>query len=95
MSRLTTCGNPSGTGKLGSSVLRHKSLTVQLAVWIHGFHILGFNQLQFKNIFEKLPESSKKQNLNLLLTGNDLPSINIVLGGTGHLEVKCAGGCRR
>ena len=38
---------------------------------IHGFHICGFNQPHIENIQEKkIPESSKKQNLNLLWAGN-------------------------
>ena len=43
---------------------------VQLALHIHGFWILGFNQLWIKNIWKKIPEISKKQNLNLLHDSN-------------------------
>ena len=52
----------------------------------YGFPILGFNHNQVKNIKEKnIPESFKKQNLNLPC--NYLYSIYIVLGIISNLEI--------
>ena len=47
------------------------------------------NQLQIKNIpkKKKIPESSKKQSLNLLPAGNYLHSIYIILGIISNLEM--------
>ena len=53
---------------------------LQGALCIFGFHIHRFNQLQMENISLKIPESSKKQNLNLLCAGTYLQSIYIALG---------------
>ena len=61
---------------------------MQWALCICRFCIGRFNQPRMENIQEKIiPESSKKQNLNLPQLGNYLHSIYIVLGTTSTLEV--------
>ena len=55
---------------------------VQAAFHICGFHIQGFNQLQIEKYLKKIPETSKKQNLNFSFTGNYLHSIYIVFTTT-------------
>ena len=60
---------------------------LQGALCIFGFHIHRFNQLQMENISLKIPESSKKQNLNLLCAGSYLHSIYIVLVVISNLEM--------
>ena len=62
---------------------------VQVVIFIHRFCICRAKQLQIKNIWRKKkpPESSKKQNLNLLRTSNYLHSIYIVLGILSNLEM--------
>ena len=62
-------------------------LCIQLTLHIHGFHIHRFKQRWIENIGEKIPESSKKQSLNLPLTNNYLHSIYIVLGIISNLEM--------
>ena len=61
--------------------------TIPLALHIHSFQIQRFNQLLMENIWEKIPEISKKQNLNLPCTGNSLHSMYIVLGIISNLEI--------
>ena len=57
-----------------------EDMKLQSAFRICRFHIHGFNQLWIKNIRKKIPESSKRQNLNLPCLGNYLYGIYIVLG---------------
>lgn len=52
-----------------------------------GFLIWGFKQLSVGNIWKKITETSKKQNLNLPHTGNNLHSTYIVLSIISNLEV--------
>ena len=46
-----------------------------------------FKQLWIKNIQKKIPETCKKQHLNLLHASNNFHSIYIVLGITSNLEM--------
>ena len=52
--------------------------SLQSNLCILGLCICGINQPQIANICKKIPESSKKQNLNLLHAGNYLNSIYFV-----------------
>ena len=55
---------------------------------VHRFWICGFNQLQIENNWgNKIPEGSKKQNLNLPCSGSYLHSIYIVVGIISNLEM--------
>ena len=53
---------------------------IKLALHIHGSTAPSSANQRWKNIGGKIPESSKKQNLNLVHTGNYLHGIYIVLG---------------
>ena len=71
-----------------SSQRSNQGYRVQLALWIRGFHIRRLNQPQIENIWKKkIPESSKKQNLNFLHSSNYLHSIHIVLCIISNLEM--------
>ena len=55
-------------------------MTIQSILHVCGFFIYRVNQLWFESFWEKkkIPESPKKQNLNLLCAGNYLHSFDTV-----------------
>lgn len=53
-------------------------IKLEMAFCICDLCIHGFNQLQIKNIGENIPESLKKQKLNLTHIGNNLQNIYII-----------------
>ena len=55
-------------------VVKGKRNMVQSILHIHRFYIPGFNQLVIKNLWKKIPEISKKQNLNMSQASNYLHS---------------------
>ena len=55
-----------------------KSWKTHIVILLYLWAFRVFNQLQMKNIQKKIPESSKKQNLNLLHGGSYLHIIYIV-----------------
>ena len=61
--------------------------SLQSNLCILGLCICGINQPQIANICKKIPESSKKQNLNLLHAGNYLHRICIISGIICNLKV--------
>ena len=77
------------TGQFPLGVSHIKPGEVQSAFHARRFWICAINQLQIESIWEKkkIPESPKKQNLNLPCSGNYLHSIYIVVGITGNLEM--------
>lgn len=56
-------------------------------IHIPQFHIPRFNQTPIENIQKKIPENSKKENLNFLCTGNYLFGNYIVFCGLSNLEM--------
>ena len=85
---LSTVSRASGTlPELVFSLTFSPPTKRTVGLHIHRFLIQGLNQLWMeKYAGKKIPESSKKQNLNLLQTGNYLHSIYIVLGIISNLE---------
>ena len=61
--------------------------SIQLALYICGFHIHRFNKLQIENNRKKIPESSQRQNLNVPHPSNYLCNIYIVLSTINNLEM--------
>ena len=60
---------------------------MQSTLHIHGFYILKFNQTWTESSWKKIPEISKKQNLNLPHNGNYFHSIYTVLSIMSVLEI--------
>ena len=61
--------------------------SIQLALYICGFHIHRFNKLQIENNRKKIPESSKRQNLNVPHPSNYVCNVYIVLSTINNLEM--------
>ena len=67
-----------GTAQVQPFLLNYGTIIVHLTFHIGGFHMSTFKQLHVENIWKKIPESSKKQNLNLLHLSKYLHNIYIV-----------------